>query len=320
MKLYIRILAFIVILLLLWWLYNYLQNTNYTNISPIDRCSLKYDRERVYEFDDLLSPSESNMIIEMAKPKEYYIFSTCRLCYLNHSNIKLVSKLKELHSNYYTINNNNIYTQPVNYTIKLTDILDSILYMNGLYDHNIINNRYFKKMFFTFESANSIKQNTHPLQNNKPIIYDKCIFEVWNLDEYIFKNGPFKNKNLPFKIKSYHREYPKEDFNIIELNENEAHEKLKKIKELVNCPILIFGPYLSPTMSDYVNNKRKRTQKILKKICKIENIEYVDLTNEIIKDNTILISNPGKESDETHFTEKGTKIISNIVYNFLNKD
>ena len=36
--------------------------------------------------------------------------------------------------------------------------------------------------------------------------------------------------------------------------------------------------------------------------------------------NTILISSPGKESDETHFTEKGTKIISNIIYNFLNKD
>jgi hypothetical protein len=192
--------------------------------------------------------------------------------------------------------------------------------MNGLYDKDIISNRDFMKMFFIFSDSKYIDQITHPLQNNKPIIYDKCIFEVWNLDEYIFKDGPFKNKNLPFKIKSIHREYPKEDFNIIELNENEALERLKQIKKLVNCPILIIGPYLSPTMPDYVNNKRKRTQKILKNICKIENIEYIDLTNEIMKDNTILISNPGKESDETHFTEKGTKIISNIVYNFLNKD
>ena len=59
-------------------------------------------------------------------PKEYYIFSTCRLCYLNHPNIKHIKKLKKLHSNYYTINNNNLYTQPVNYTVKLTEILDSI--------------------------------------------------------------------------------------------------------------------------------------------------------------------------------------------------
>ena len=71
MKLYIRILGFLIICLLLWFLYNYLSKNNYTNtdLSPIDRCSLKYDRERVYEFDNILSQNECNMIIEMAKPK-----------------------------------------------------------------------------------------------------------------------------------------------------------------------------------------------------------------------------------------------------------
>ena len=76
MKLYIRILGFLIILLLLWYLYNYLsknnlRNINYTNtdLSPIDRCSLKYDREKVYEFDNLLTKNECDMIIEMAKPK-----------------------------------------------------------------------------------------------------------------------------------------------------------------------------------------------------------------------------------------------------------
>ena len=69
MKFYIRFLAFIIIIILLWWLYNYLQNTNYTNINYIDRCSLKYDREKVYEFDNLLSKNECDMIIEMARPK-----------------------------------------------------------------------------------------------------------------------------------------------------------------------------------------------------------------------------------------------------------
>ena len=36
--------------------------------------------------------------------EEYYIFSTCRLCYLDNPNIKYVEKIKELHSNHYTIN------------------------------------------------------------------------------------------------------------------------------------------------------------------------------------------------------------------------
>ncbi len=43
------------------------------------------------------------------------------------------------------------------------------------------------------------------------------------------------------------------------------------------------------------------------------------MTEEIIKDNTILISAAGKESHETHFTDTGIQIISNIIYNFLNK-
>ena len=53
MKFYIRILGVLIILLLLWTLYRYLSKTsiNYTDLSPIDRCSLKYDRNRIYEFD-----------------------------------------------------------------------------------------------------------------------------------------------------------------------------------------------------------------------------------------------------------------------------
>ena len=71
MKFYIRILGVLIILLLLWTLYRYLSKNNidYTNLSPIDRCSLKYDRDRVYEFDNLLTESECNQIIEIAKPK-----------------------------------------------------------------------------------------------------------------------------------------------------------------------------------------------------------------------------------------------------------
>tara|TARA_B100001094_G_scaffold3232_1_gene2895 strand:- start:8798 stop:9499 length:702 start_codon:yes stop_codon:yes gene_type:complete len=71
MKFYIRILGVLIILLLLLTLYRYLSKNNidYTNLSPIDRCSLKYDRDRVYEFDNLLTESECNQIIEIAKPK-----------------------------------------------------------------------------------------------------------------------------------------------------------------------------------------------------------------------------------------------------------
>tara|TARA_B100000674_G_C37828828_1_gene909503 strand:+ start:774 stop:1145 length:372 start_codon:yes stop_codon:yes gene_type:complete len=120
-------------------------------------------------------------------------------------------------------------------------------------------------MFFTFSQATYINPNRHPLLYNRPIKYNKCIFEIWNLDEYIFKDGPFKNKNLPFKIESVHRSYPKQLFNIKNLSENETLKKIQLIKKLVNCPILIVGPYLSLTLPEDVNIKRRRTQNILKK-------------------------------------------------------
>ena len=70
MKHYIQIVGFLIISLLLWTLYKYLSKQNsYGGIGPIDRCSLKYDRERVYEFENILTEGECNQIIEMAKPK-----------------------------------------------------------------------------------------------------------------------------------------------------------------------------------------------------------------------------------------------------------
>tara|TARA_Y100000022_G_C13188345_1_gene346814 strand:+ start:94 stop:924 length:831 start_codon:yes stop_codon:yes gene_type:complete len=264
------------------------------------------------------------LVSDQSNVEEYYIFATCRICNLDHENIKFIKKIKNVHSNYYTINGNNLYTQPVNYTHKLSDVLDSIIYHKGLYDNTMIEHVLFKQMFFLHDGLSEyINPNTHPLSSNKSIIYNKCILEIWNLDEYIFKDGPFKNKNLPFKIESVHRTHPfnqKDLYHIKELSENETHEKIRLIKNLVSCPILIVGPYLSLTMPPEVNIKRKRTQQKLKKICELENIEYYDMTEEIIKDNTILISAPGRESHETHFTDQGIKIMSNIVYNFLNKN
>lgn len=262
--------------------------------------------------------------------KNYYIFSTCRIAYLDHPEIKHIKLLKKLHSNHYKLNDNNIFTQPVNYTVKLRDVLDSILYLKGQYDLSFLTNtnnkiindilHQFNKMFFTFSAAETIPPKTYPLKqitSNKEIIFDKCVLEIWNLKEYIFNSGPFINKNLPFKIQSVHRSYNKNLFNIKEYNTQETHEIIKYIKNLIKCPILIVGPYLSKTRPKEVNDERKKTQDILKSICNIENIQYFDMTDEIRKNQSIIISNIGKESDETHWSDEGKKIISKVIYDFL---
>ena len=226
---------------------------------------------------------------------------------------------------HYTINGNNIFTQPVNYTTKLSDILDSILYMLGLYRlesevdiREIYKTDEFKEMFFIIHDfIEPVHHPLHDIQGNTPIIYDKCVFEIFSLDEHIFKSGQFIGKNLPYKVVSSSRRYRPELLCTRTLNKEEAHEKIKRISELVNCPILIVGPYLSLTKPQFVNCKREQTQEILKEICEIEDIRYFDMTDSIVEDNAILVSAEGRESHETHFTEKGNAILSNVIYDFL---
>jgi prolyl 4-hydroxylase len=64
------------LLVAFYFLYLFYNDNNSSNttkkietiLNPIDRCSQLYDRERVYEFDNLLTSQECNQIIEMAKP------------------------------------------------------------------------------------------------------------------------------------------------------------------------------------------------------------------------------------------------------------
>jgi len=58
-------LVFFIVFAILFFIHKiYYEPTLY----PIDNCSRKYNREKIYEFDNLLSKSECNQIIKMAKP------------------------------------------------------------------------------------------------------------------------------------------------------------------------------------------------------------------------------------------------------------
>lgn len=430
--------------------------------------------------------------VELAKMKEIYIFGTCRTSKLVHDKIKFAETLKKPHSRLYLIENSttnveenySIYTQPVNYTTKLTDVYDSIRYLTTdffdkyldnkltdfnelLYRWNYINlidgkdekfkneleknfqkgrrdgydfffretptlnfkefvfnvfhytwsadieirfhnseeakitleqdirdvldngnaiddllkntelivrierslrafkrnknkkndeeyderNAYmnvpcrdhFNQHFFTFRSIldqRHILPREHPFMayfNAQNAYYNKhkdkklaiepkvrfhaCVFEIWNVDEYTWKIGPFAGLNLPFKIQSPHRYYPTSLFDKKTLTPYEVMIKLQEMCSMVgNCPVLIIGPYLSPTLGEVVNAKRRKTQEVLKfcgKFIKNSRVCYFDLTEEIMKDNSILISDPGTDGHETHLSEEGEKIMSQVIYEFI---
>jgi prolyl 4-hydroxylase len=56
----------IFILICLYYLYKY--NYNRYDMKYINNCSLRYNRDRIYEFDNVLTSDECNLIIKLAKP------------------------------------------------------------------------------------------------------------------------------------------------------------------------------------------------------------------------------------------------------------
>ena len=60
---------FIIFLVIILIYFVYLYYTDTSNLNSIDRCSHKYNRYKIYEFDNLLNVNECNTIIDMAEPK-----------------------------------------------------------------------------------------------------------------------------------------------------------------------------------------------------------------------------------------------------------
>lgn len=250
--------------------------------------------------------------------KDVFIFGTCRLCYPIHNNIIFVKELRKHHSRYYKINDNiNIYTEPVNYTTKLIDVLDSIYYMKGkLYNFLNIKNEMLQSIFFRGH-VDFINPNTHPNLDISNIEYGKIIIEVFSIKQYIINTKKYGDEfylqNLPWKINTGYEHngitFDKNDIIIKHMNKEECFDILHKIKQEVNCDIMIIGPYVSKKVPEFVNAERINTQNILKEFCLLYEWNYFDLS-ETIKHQDI-------ENDDTHFNSYGTQILSNEMYNFI---
>jgi hypothetical protein len=256
--------------------------------------------------------------------KDIYIFGTCRLCYPLHNKINFVKELRKHHSRHYIINNDvNIYTEPVNYTTKLIDVLDSIYYMKGkLYNNlNPQNNKMLQSIFFRghVSDRDFINPNTHPNMNNSNIEFGKIIIEIFSIKQYIINTKKYGDEfylqNLPWKIDTGYEHngvtFDEKDFIIKHMNKEECFDILNKIKKEVNCDILVIGPYISKRVPDFVNNERIETQNILKDFCFLHGCDYFDLSETIEKHDV--------ETDETHFNNYGIEVLSNEMYNFIIK-
>lgn len=309
-------------------MYNYvkfrpLKNSNMTQIISLNNTPLVRNVSTVGIYN--LYPQKKKIERYPQKKKDIFIFGTCRLCHPIHNNIIFVKELRKNHSRQYITNNGiNIYTEPVNYTTKLIDVLDSIYYMKGkLYNNlNPKTNKMLQSIFFRGHprECDLISPNTHPNMSNSIIEYGKIIIEIFSIKQYIINTKKYGDEfylqNLPWKITRPDFEhngitFDEKDFIIKHMNREECFVILHKIKQEVNCDILIIGPYISKKVPDFVNDERIETQKILKEFCFLYGCDYFDLS-ETIKHHDI-------EVDETHFNEYGKKVLSIEMYNFIIK-
>ena len=255
--------------------------------------------------------------------KDIFIFGTCRVCYPIHNNIIFCGELRKYHSRYYKINDAiDIFTQPVNYTTKLNDILDSLLYMKGeMYgDKNPKTDKTFQSFFFRGHLSNddTIMPKTHPL-NYPEINFHKIIIEVFSIKQNIINNNKYGNEyylaNLPWKIQTGYEhsvKFNNDDVIVKHMDKGECFEMLDKIKSIVRCCVLIIGPYVSKKVPEHVNLERIETQKILKEYCDLrKDFEYFDMSNHTSQGNI--------ETDSTHLTTEGTVILSQVLYDFMTK-
>jgi hypothetical protein len=258
--------------------------------------------------------------------KDIYTFGTCRVCILQHPNIKFNYDTRQYHSKLYTIGDDiRIHTEPVNYTTKLQDALDSILYMQGKLFENKKpkEDDFFRDFFFKSHPGpgNTIDPKTHPLQNGEEIKYDKVIIEAFSIKQYLINTTKFGEeyymKNLPWKLGTGYEktiEFNPDDFIIREMTEDEVSIALDTIKNIIKCDILIVGPYVSRFVPEIVNQKRINVQNILRNYCNTHNgFSYFDLSSDILRTDTI-------ESDSTHIHDEGKQILTNAIYNFIMND
>jgi hypothetical protein len=255
--------------------------------------------------------------------KDVFIFGTCRVAYLNNPDIPSFTKIRKYHSNYYrTASGVHIHTQPVNYTTKLQDIVDNILYMKGeLYaDKNPKEDPVFQSIFFRghIGQHDTIIPKTHPVLPGFPIRFHKVVIEVFSIKQNIINTEKYGSeyylKNLPWKIKTGYEHsihFEESDIVVKTMTKEECFKALDTIYENVNCDVLVIGPYVSKKVPESVNAQRRETQTILKEYCGANpKMTYFDLSNAIAEADI--------EVDQIHLTPAGLQTLSDVIYTFIN--
>lgn len=232
------------------------------------------------------------------------IFGTCRIDDYNFDNLV---KLTNNYPYQYKDNNNNmtINVRPLGYTTTASDVLQNLMLIKNNKYKEISDKFIFNNIFLKHGGKSYIQD----------INYDYLVIEICSLKKIIHKSTNFI---FPYEIEGPHN---KSDFFVLREDEKETIENIKKIRDLINCKIVLLPPIINFNCNvekgvhedvtlDKVLNYRKEILNRLKKVEDNENIYLLDWNELIIKEGVdkMLI-------DQFHFSDYGKKYISKSIIN-----
>jgi len=259
------------------------------------------------------------------------LFGTCRVAALKGEKLHVVKKTKSettaVPVGLIYEDSHAIYeSQPFNYTTKLKDVLDSVKYLKGSFLNGSVSANHDPTFFSLFCRAygKSCFENKECSEPGSWKNYDWIVAEVNSLRQLIITTNRFgelfRGINLPWNatLESQHQliDIKLEDVEIVEPTPALVDEMIGELISLIQCPLLIIGPYLLPDMPkertlwgdedtipvDKINARRLKVQSILKDSCHNGLFSYFDMTEAIAL-------NPAMLRDQYHFSELGQEFL-----------
>ena len=234
------------------------------------------------------------------------VFGTCRIDDYNiYDFVKITNHYPYVYKNKDCVVN----VRPIGYTTTSSDILQNLTLIKSKEYLKITNKFIFNNIFLKHGGKTYIPD----------IHYDYLVLEICSLKKIIHRPS---NYIIPYEIEGSHN---KSDFFVLKEDENETINNIKKIRDLINCKIILLPPIIKFDCKvikgvhedvSLVNvlNYRKDILNRLKKASDEENIYLFDWNEIIIKEGIkkMLL-------DQFHFTEYGKKYISKIIIDKINE-
>lgn len=221
-------------------------------------------------------------------------------------------------------------SQPFNYTTKLQDVIDSVRYLKGdLLGGKVSANK--DHTFFSLFCRGYSQLSFEKAECREPGSwqqYDLVVAEVNTLRQLVIQTDRFgevfRGLNLPWNVllEPVHRliDVQLSDVEIIEPSQTLADNMLGELLSLIECPLLVVGPYLLPkepnSRSLYgeddlvpvekINLRRNETRLMLKNSCHRDSFTYFDMTDRIADTSEILLN-------QYHFSDLGKRIVYEAI-------